>query len=562
MRSAKKTVKSRKAEFANTALRQIKQTEIRKAGTKSVKGAAKSAKEKAGAATKRKADLRAAGRSADRKIAARAAAAGARKSTRVRKGQSAAPASVKSSSAAKVSATKVSATARAPKVIKSSIAVKASTAKSSAGRSSNAAKSNAARSSAAKSVGAKSVGIASSAAKSAAAAATPRTATAAKAPERRKVSDVGAVSKAAGSRRAQPANAGKAKARPGAPAVQAKVAKRPAAAAKKTKSGAIKRELAAPATARRAKAEPQVAVAAPSRPVAKKRPADDGLVRKAGAVAPEVIDLIEASKGRAATPGRAAASVNSIPAEDEQKRVAKKIEKKTPAESPVRPSANSAAEPVAAAPVVAVAAPIAVEQAPATTIAKPVKSQAAPRQGFKPNDFIVYPAHGVGQIVAIEEQEVAGFKLELYVIIFVKDKMILKVPTPKVVSVGMRKLADADVVRRALDTLTGRARIKRTMWSRRAQEYEAKINSGDLISIAEVVRDLYRSDAQPEQSYSERQLYEAALDRMAREVVIVQKLTETETLKAIEAQLQKGPRRGKAEEIEADDAEADIEEAA
>jgi len=191
---------------------------------------------------------------------------------------------------------------------------------------------------------------------------------------------------------------------------------------------------------------------------------------------------------------------------------------------------------------------------------KPGKTALSPRQGFKPFEFIVYPAHGVGQIIAIEEQEVAGFKLELFVISFIKDKMILKVPTPKVASVGMRKLADADVVKKALDTLTGRARVKRTMWSRRAQEYEAKINSGDLISIAEVVRDLYRSDAQPEQSYSERQLYEAALDRMAREIVVVQKLTETESLKAIEAQLQKGPRRGKAEEIDAE--EAEIEEAA
>ncbi len=197
---------------------------------------------------------------------------------------------------------------------------------------------------------------------------------------------------------------------------------------------------------------------------------------------------------------------------------------------------------------------------PAMAVGKPAKVGNSTRQGFKPLEFIVYPAHGVGQIVAIEEQVVAGFKLELFVISFIKDKMILKVPTPKVASVGMRKLADADIVKKALDTLAGRARIKRTMWSRRAQEYEAKINSGDLISIAEVVRDLYRSDAQPEQSYSERQLYEAALDRMAREIVVVQKLTETESLKAIEAQLQKGPRRGKTEEVEAD--EADIEEAA
>ena len=166
------------------------------------------------------------------------------------------------------------------------------------------------------------------------------------------------------------------------------------------------------------------------------------------------------------------------------------------------------------------------------------------RQGFKTNEFIVYPAHGVGQIVAIEEQEVAGAKLELFVINFIKDKMTLRVPTAKIVSVGMRKLAEEPLVKRALETLKGRARIKRTMWSRRAQEYEAKINSGDIVAIAEVVRDLYRSETQPEQSYSERQLYEAALDRLSREIAAVQRVTETEAIKEIEAALAKGPRRG------------------
>jgi len=166
------------------------------------------------------------------------------------------------------------------------------------------------------------------------------------------------------------------------------------------------------------------------------------------------------------------------------------------------------------------------------------------RQGFKTNEFIVYPAHGVGQIVAIEEQEVAGAKLELFVINFVKDKMTLRVPTAKVAAVGMRKLAEGGLVKRALETLKGRARIKRTMWSRRAQEYEAKINSGDIVAIAEVVRDLFRSESQPEQSYSERQLYEAALDRLSREIAAVQHITETEAVKEIEAALAKGPRRG------------------
>jgi CarD family transcriptional regulator len=176
------------------------------------------------------------------------------------------------------------------------------------------------------------------------------------------------------------------------------------------------------------------------------------------------------------------------------------------------------------------------------------------RQGFKTNEFIVYPSHGVGQIVAIEEQEVAGAKLELFVINFVKDKMTLRVPTAKIASVGMRKLADAPLVRRALETLKGRARIKRTMWSRRAQEYEAKINSGDIVAIAEVVRDLYRSDAQPEQSYSERQLYEAALDRLSREISAVQRITETEAIREIEGALAKGPRRGPKPDGEDEDA--------
>ncbi len=166
------------------------------------------------------------------------------------------------------------------------------------------------------------------------------------------------------------------------------------------------------------------------------------------------------------------------------------------------------------------------------------------RQGFKTNEFIVYPAHGVGQIMAIEEQEIAGAKLELFVINFIKDKMTLRVPTAKIASVGMRKLAEPPLVKKALETLKGRARIKRTMWSRRAQEYEAKINSGDIVAIAEVVRDLFRSESQPEQSYSERQLYEAALDRLSREISAVQKITETEAIKEIEAALAKGPRRG------------------
>jgi CarD family transcriptional regulator len=206
---------------------------------------------------------------------------------------------------------------------------------------------------------------------------------------------------------------------------------------------------------------------------------------------------------------------------------AKKVEAKKPVETPPKKRVELHAVPKVVAP------------APEVFVKKPTQ-----RQGFKTNEFIVYPAHGVGQIVAIEEQEVAGYKLELFVINFVKDKMTLRVPTTKVMSVGMRKLAETPLVRRAIETLKGRARIKRTMWSRRAQEYEAKINSGDIVAIAEVVRDLYRSETQPEQSYSERQLYEAALDRLSREISVVQRITETEAIKEIEAALAKGPRRG------------------
>jgi CarD family transcriptional regulator len=187
--------------------------------------------------------------------------------------------------------------------------------------------------------------------------------------------------------------------------------------------------------------------------------------------------------------------------------------------------------------------------------------KAAARNGFKTSEYIVYPAHGVGQIVAIEEQEIAGLKLDLFVIVFEKDKMTLRVPTAKAEQVGMRKLAEQDTVEKALEIVKGRARVKRTMWSRRAQEYEAKINSGDLISISEVVRDLHRATSQPEQSYSERQLYEAALDRMAREISAVSRTTESEAVRRIEDSLNKSPRRmaarGDVETVEEEDDEAE-----
>ena len=165
--------------------------------------------------------------------------------------------------------------------------------------------------------------------------------------------------------------------------------------------------------------------------------------------------------------------------------------------------------------------------------------KASAELAFEVGQSVVYPAHGVGKITSVEKQTVAGMDLEVYVVSFDQDKMILRVPTNRAEASGMRALAGSKLVEDALKTLGGRARIKRTMWSRRAQEYEAKINSGDLISIAEVVRDLFRSESQPEQSYSERQLYESALDRMARELAAVENIEKGDAMEKLAESLAK-----------------------
>jgi len=151
------------------------------------------------------------------------------------------------------------------------------------------------------------------------------------------------------------------------------------------------------------------------------------------------------------------------------------------------------------------------------------KKKKSTKRLFKANQHIVYPAHGVGIVTSIDQEVIAGFDIEVYTVHFEQDKMTLRVPTAKAATSGMRALSDELTLKDAFTTLKGRARIKRTMWSRRAQEYEAKINSGDLILVSEVVRDLHRTDTQPEQSYSERQLYERAIDRMVREVAAIKK---------------------------------------
>lgn len=183
-------------------------------------------------------------------------------------------------------------------------------------------------------------------------------------------------------------------------------------------------------------------------------------------------------------------------------------------------------------------APVAREPDNAVTSPKATPASKEAKQTFRVNDFVVYPAHGVGRIVGIEKQVIAGITNELFVLDFEQEKLKLKVPTAKAISSGMRALSDDSLVKKAVDVLKGRARIKRTMWSRRAQEYEAKINSGDIIAVAEVVRDLYRASDQPEQSYSERQLFEAALDRLAREVAAVRKNDMTKALAELDASLQ------------------------
>ncbi len=242
-----------------------------------------------------------------------------------------------------------------------------------------------------------------------------------------------------------------------------------------------------------------------------------------------------ASKPSAAKPTPKKPELKAVP--KTEAKVAPKVDAKPAAKVELKAVPTAAAAKVASAVPVKVAPPAAVVAAkpPVAIVPKPEKKKSE----FRTNDWVVYPAHGVGRIVSVVEQEVAGIRLELFVINFDKDKMTLRVPVAKASAIGMRRLSSPDVVASALQTLKGRARIKRTMWSRRAQEYEAKINSGDLISIAEVVRDLHRTSGQPEQSYSERQLYEAALARMAREVAAVERIDEDAAVKRLEVALQR-----------------------
>ena len=170
---------------------------------------------------------------------------------------------------------------------------------------------------------------------------------------------------------------------------------------------------------------------------------------------------------------------------------------------------------------------------------------------FFPEQYVVYPSHGIGQILEIEKKEIAGQFLTMYVIEFEKEKMTLRVPIEKTKEIGVRKVSTRNQLKEIFDILTGKAKIRRTMWSRRAQEYEAKINSGDIKLLTEVVRDLFRSDSQPEQSYSERQLYEAARERLSREVAVIEKTDEQKAIEKMETILNNSNPRS--EELNSED---------
>ncbi len=332
------------------------------------------------------------------------------------------------------------------------------------------------------------------------------------------------------------------------------------AAAKKTAVKAAAPKKAAVKT--KAKTSPVKAVA---KPAAKKAPAKKPApVKTAKAPTAKATSKPAAAKKSVKPVAAKTASAKTSPAKKAAASTKSKIAAAAQMVAARRAAAAKTAAPQAGRQLkaVAAAAPTTAKRSSAPVAAT---AEAAPqpkkpvgvKHGFKLHEYVVYPAHGVGQIVGIEEQEIAGMSLELFVITFDKDKMTLRVPTAKVDA--MRKLSDANVVDKAMHTLKGRARVKRTMWSRRAQEYENKINSGDLIFIAEVVRDLYRSESQPEQSYSERQLYEAALDRMARELAAVEKLDERGAVQRITDVLSKsakGRRQAEEEKAEAEAAAA------
>ena len=251
------------------------------------------------------------------------------------------------------------------------------------------------------------------------------------------------------------------------------------------------------------------------------------------------------------SPKKAAAKKAAPKKTAAKKAAAKKAAPKKAAPKKTAPKKTAAKKAAAkkAAPKKAAAKKAAPKKAAAKKVIE--KKVISKKEEFLPEQYVVYPSHGIGQILEIEKKEIAGQMLTMYVIEFEKEKMILRVPIEKTKEIGVRKVSTKNQLKEIFEILTGKAKIRRTMWSRRAQEYEAKINSGDIKLLTEVVRDLFRSDSQPEQSYSERQLYEAARERLSREVAVIEKTDEQKAIEKMETILNNS--NGRNEEINTED---------
>jgi len=329
--------------------------------------------------------------------------------------------------------------------------------------------------------------------------------------------------------------------------------KKPAPAPKAPVAAAAVKAKAQPAPSKKPAAAPaKAADAAPAKSNGQSSPAPKK------AEAPKASPVKAADAARADAPKAEAAHTQIVKAEPPKTEPSKSepskpepAKKSSRPEAPPRPSPRvitMASSPVRP-PVVAVPGQpaILVKAGPSTPQLSGPRPSAAgdaaklatliKASGFATGDHVVYPTHGVGQIVETETQSIGGMDLHLFVITFEKDRMTLRLPIAKVRNSGLRRLATKKEMLTALTRLKGRSRARRTMWSRRAQEYEAKINSGDPSSIAEVVRDLYRNAGQPDQSYSERQIYQAALDRLAREFAVIEKIDETTAAERLEQML-------------------------
>ena len=329
----------------------------------------------------------------------------------------------------------------------------------------------------------------------------------------------------------------------------AKVTKKPVAAVKTVKKVAAKpvAKKAAPVAKKAQVKQAAKPVSAPkkSTPAAKVTPKKAAVTPSAKKVS-AVKATVTPSKG-AAISMKPATNQNPVAKADEKPAAKPAVILQKPAEGLKAVSPNSAA---VARPVYRPIQVINKSLAPLQPVRQmaPVAA-AAEKIEYKKGDYVVYPAHGVGQIEAVESNTIAGMEIKVYAIVFEKDRMRLKVPVFKAQASGLRKLSNTNRMQDALKTLQGRAQIRRAMWSRRAQEYEMKINSGDPVAIAEVLRDLKRSNDDTEQSYSERQIYQSALERLAREVAAVEKITEIEAAERLEGMI-KGRRSRSAEKAE------------